>query len=456
MANIGILTRTSVAPPGPRGLPLLGVLSELRRDTLEFIRRVGRQYGDLITLDLGVERVWLLNHPDHVRRVLHDNYRNYRKSDYYKRSKPLVGLGLLTSEGELWRRQRMLMQPAFRRERLPHYVATMVACAEGALTRWAAAAARGEALPLGREIMRLTRTILIRALFGAAMSGGEVRIDRALETVLAFHEARVWSLLPLPTALPTPANLRYRAALKTLNDLVRSLILACRARGTPGDDLLSLLVFARDESTGEGMSEQQLRDEVMTIFIAGHETTALATLWTLHLLSRHEVERVRLEAEIDAVLASRPPGVADLGRLAYAAQVVQESMRLYPPLWTISRAAIAEDEIGGYVIPAGTTVMICPYLIHRHPEVWRDPERFDPDRFSTPEVERRHPYAYFPFAAGPRKCIGAQLGLTEAVVLTAMICQRFRLRLTAGETVVPRAMMTLRPEREIMVELKPR
>ncbi len=456
MANIGILTREPSTPPGPRGLPLLGVLPQLRRDTLGFIRRVGQEYGDLITLDLGVERVWLLNHPDYVQRVLHDNYRNYRKSDFYKRSKPLVGLGLLTSEGELWRRQRMLMQPAFRRERLPRYVATMVACAEVALARWTEAAERGEAVPLGREIMRLTRTILIRALFGAATSGEEARIDRALMTVLAFHEARIWSLFPLPTALPTPANLRYRAALRTLNALVRSLIRACRARAAPGEDLLSLLVFARDEITGEGMSEQQLRDEVMTIFIAGHETTALATLWTLYLLSRHEEQRARLESEIDEVLASRPPDFAELGRLSYAAQVVQEAMRLYPPLWTFSRAAIAEDGFGGYVIPAGTTVMICPYLVHRHPDIWRDPERFDPERFSAAEVERRHPYAHFPFAAGPRKCIGAQLGLAEAVILTAMICQRFRLGLPAGETVVPRAMMTLRPRREIMARLERR
>jgi len=456
MANIGILTRKPATPPGPRGLPLLGVLPHLRRDTLGFIRRLGREYGDIITLDLGVERVWLLNHPDYVRRVLHDNYRNYRKSDFYKRSKPLVGLGLLTSEGELWRRQRMLMQPAFRRERLPHYVATMVACAEAALARWAETAERGEALPLGREIMRLTRTILIRALFGEATSGAEARIDRALETVLTFHEARIWSLFPLPTALPTPANLRYRAALGALNELVRSLIRACRARGAPGEDLLSLLVFARDESTGEGMSEQQLRDEVMTIFIAGHETTALATLWTLVLLSWHAEERARLEAEIDGALLHHPPGFADLGQLGYAARVVQEAMRLYPPLWTFSRAAIVEDEIGGYAIPAGTTVMICPYLVHRHPDIWPDPERFDPERFSPVEVERRHPYAHFPFAAGPRKCIGAQLGLTEAILLTAMICQRFRLLLPAGEAIVPRAMMTLRPRREIMAQLERR
>ena len=456
MANIGILARDIPQPPGPRGLPLLGVLPQLRRDALRFVCRLGREYGDLVTLDLGVERVWLLNHPDHVRRVLNDNYRNYRKSDFYKRSKPLVGLGLLTSEGELWRRQRMLMQPAFRRERLAHYVATMVTCAEAALSRWAKAAERGEALALSREIMRLTRTILIRALFGAATGEEGARIDRAMETVLEFHEARIWSLFPLPTAIPTPANLRYRAALGSLNALVRSLIRACRARGAPGEDLLSLLVFARDESTGEGMSEQQLRDEVMTIFIAGHETTALATLWTLYLLSQHEEERMRLEAEIDGALARRAPAFTDLAKLSYSAQVVQEAIRLYPPLWTFSRAAVAEDEIGGYAIAAGRTVMICPYLVHRHPDIWRDPERFDPERFSPAEVERRHPFAHFPFAAGPRKCIGAQLGLSEAIVLTAMICQRFRLRVAAGETVVPRAMMTLRPRREIMVQLERR
>jgi cytochrome P450 len=431
-------------PTRREGLPGVGDVLEMRRDPLGHLALVA-PLGDVVRLRFG-RSVFLLNHPDHARRVLHDNHTNYRKSFFYGRMKPLVGEGLLTSEQEDWKRKRRLAQPAFHKERLAGFVATMSRHTSAMLERWVPAATRGAPLNVAAELMSLTLTVVGHALFGQDILGEAERTGRALTTALRITNERFFSLVYLPPWIPTPKNLRFSAAMRVLDALVNEII-ASRRAGSPRDDLLGMLMEARDAEGGGGLTDAELRDEVMTMVLAGHETTANALTWAFHLLAgAPEVERA-LHQESSRVLQGREVGLEDLPRLELASRVHQEAMRLFPPAWIFGREAVAPDRFGPYSIPAGAAVSISPYLLHRDPRFWEAPERFDPDRFLPAEAARRHKYAYLPFAAGPRMCIGNAFAMMEMQIVLAMVASRYRLVPAPGRPVELDPSVTLRPRR---------
>ncbi|MET0406092.1 MAG: cytochrome P450 [Cystobacter sp.] len=432
-------------PPGPRGHWLLGNLPERRSDPLSLFLRGRERYGDVVRYPMGPLVMYQLSHPDDVKRVLVDNAQNYQKTALMRRLGAVLGEGLLLSEGELWKRQRRLAQPAFHRERLQGMTGHITRLIEEALPHWDALADRGEPFDLAAELMRLVLSLTGQVLFGADLSGSASDMGRAVTTVLEEMNRRVLSALPLPALLPLPGQLRLRSALRVLDRIVYGIIDGRHRQADSRPDLLSLLMDARDADTGEGMSDRQLRDEVMTLILAGHETTANALAWTFHLLQGHPEAEGRLVDEVSSVLGGRVPTFQDVPLLRYTARVFDESMRLYPPAWLISRVALADDVLGGYPLPAGSIVVMLPYVIHRHPDYWERPDVFDPDRF-LPERSRTRPrYAWLPFGGGQRMCIGSGLALLEAHLTLAMLARRYHFQAMPGHPVVPQALVTLRP-----------
>jgi cytochrome P450 len=451
-----MMRRGEERPPGPRYWTPFEAGRVLRRDPLGFVTGLARDFGDVVLLRLGPVHLYMLFHPDHVRHVLQENHQNYVKGPIIARTKVLIGEGLFTSEGSFWRRQRRLAQPAFHRARIAGLVETMVQATAERLGRWGQPAARGEVVDVAAEMSELTLTMVGRTLFGRDLSERAAAAGRALRVALAFTADRTMRYLTLPLALPTPKHRTFRRALGELDGVVYDLIEARRRAGADGGDLLGMLMAARDEETGEGMTAHQLRDEVMTFFLAGHETTAVALAWTWYLLARHPDVAAALVAEVDEVLGDRPPGFDDLPRLPLARMAVEEAMRLYPPVWGIGRQAVGEDAVGGYRLPAGAIVNLSPYVTHRHAAVWSDAERFDPTRFAPDRSAARPRFAYFPFSGGPRQCIGEGFAMVEAQVVVAMVLQRFRLGLCAGHTVEPEVHLTLRPRGGLPMTVGPR
>ena len=439
-------------PPGPRGVPLLGMLPALRRDPIGVFTDAARRFGAVVHLKLGPQNGFLITHPDDIRHVLQDNARNYHKSPLYDKVKVSVGDGLLTSEDAHWLRQRRMAQPAFHRERIAGLAAVMAKAARETADRWSE---DGELLDVSDEMMRLTQTIVLRTLLGADLGPFKGEVDRAWALVNEHIGESFWSL-GLTDRWPTPRNRRFWRALAVLDGAVYHIITERRRSGRESGDLLSMLLFARDEETGHAMTDKQLRDEVMTMLLAGHETTSLALAWTWYLLSQNPGPRQRLEDELDAVLAGRPPEYADLARLPYTRMVIEESMRVYPPAWGISRQAIAPDEIGGYQLPRGWLVFVLPFVLHRIAAYWDDPERFDPDRFTAERVAARPKFAYLPFGAGPRQCIGNQFAMIEAQLVLATLAQRYRLSLAPGSSVEPWPLITLRPRHGVRMHIERR
>jgi cytochrome P450 len=443
---------TALAPPGPRGHFLTGSLPEFSGDRLGFFTGLARQYGDVAAFRLGWRRALLLSHPDAIEYVLATASKNFTKHFAIRLNRLLLGNGLLGSEGDLWLRQRRLAQPAFLRDRVAAYGPRMVACAQAMLVRWQA----GQTRDLHAEMMQLTLEIVAQTLFGADVTGHAPDVRTALEAALTGYVARLKKLILLPEWVPTPTNLRLRRAVRRLDEIIYRIIQERRAQGSKGDDLLSLLLNARDQDDGSRMTDRQLRDEAMTLFLAGHETTALALTWAWYLLAQHPEVEEHLLAELRAVLGCRPPTVADLPRLAYAERVVMETLRLYPPVYAIGREAIADCEIGGYPVRAGTTLLMSQWVVHRDPRFYDRPEVFDPDRWVSDRARHLPRCAFFPFGGGPRICIGNSFALMEAVLILATVVPHFRLILVPGQQVKPRAFLTLRPEHGIQMVLSPR
>ena len=418
----------------------------MRRDSLGFLSAMVRTYGDIVVLPFGPVRVYLLCHPEQVAYVLQGHAPNDGQSRFSAQVRPLLGQGLATSDGALWRTQRRLVQPVFHREGREALAAPITTATQAMLARWAAHAAAGTALDMLAEMTRLTGEVMVRALFGTALPEAVERTMCADVTMVTGSlRTHMLTLTPWSRWLPTPGRRQCQAALARLDHLVGQHIQARRQQGEDHGDLLALLLAARDPATGAGMALQQLRDEVMTLLFAGHETTALALTWTWDLLARHPEVAERRRRDVATVLAGRVPTGADLPSLPYIRMVVEEAMRLYPPAWMIARAARADDVIGGYPIPAGTPVFLSPYLTHRRPAVWPEPARFAPERFAADGVARRPPGAYVPFAAGPRACLGAPLAMMEAQLIVAQVIQTYDVALVAGQQVVPQPRLTLRP-----------
>ncbi len=445
------------AIPGPPAHPLLGNLREARRDPLAFYPAARRDYGDIVRFrSLGPLRWYLFSHPDDIDYVLRRNARNYHKGIFAASIVPLVGEGLLTSEGEVWRRQRRLEQPAFHRQRLAALAADMTAAAVATAEGWGEPARVGRPLDVAAEMSRLTLQIVGRALLGTDTSGAAATVAGALPATLEYTMYRAESVFPLPLRLPTPRNRRFLRARAALDRLVYGIIAERRRTGADGDDLLSMLLAARDAETGEAMTDRQLRDEVLTILLAGHETTAVALSWTWFLLSQHPEAEATLHAELARVLGGRAPTAADVPRLPYTRQVIEEAMRLYPPVWATGRQALGDDEVRGYRLPAGSPVVLSPWVTHRHPDFWERPDAFEPERFAPGRAAGRPHLAYFPFGGGQRQCIGNGFALLEAQLIVATLAQRYRLRPVPGHPIEPEPTVTLRPRHGLPMTLHER
>jgi cytochrome P450 len=447
--------RRAADPPGPFFWEPFTPARELLRDPLGTLERMRRDYGDVVRSRIGPIAYYALFRPEHVKHILQDNNHNYVKGPIIARAKVLIGDGLFSSEGEFWRRQRKLAQPAFHRQRIGAFADAMTECGREALDAWSGAAATGSGFDLMAEMSRVTLRVVGKTLFSLDLAGDASAVGDALLVALDHVVHRSFNLVVAPAWLPTPRNLRFRRALRVLDDVVLRIIESRRRTGEDCGDLLSMLLAARDEETGTGMNDGQLRDEVMTFVLAGHETTAVTLAWTWYLLCRHREIEQRLRDEVAAAIGRRTPGFGDLPALRYVRMVVEESLRLYPPLWAFGRQAVAEDRIDGYRIAAGAPVNLCPWITHRDPAVWPDPERFDPERFTPERVAARHRFAYLPFSGGPRICIGIEFALMEATLLVAMIAQRYRVELAEPEReVVPEVRLTIRPRGGLPVRVR--
>lgn len=435
-----------VRPPGPAPQELLGKIRAIQKDAPNFLLDLAARYGGVAFFAVGSLPVYCISHPDGVKHVLQDQNRRYSKNTIqYNALATITGRGLLTSDGSLWLRQRRLAQPAFTRSRLAGLDAIVVPAAQAMLERWQTLASTGAALDVDGEMMRLALEIVGKALFQIDLSRDAQRLTHAVLTALDHIIYRARNIIVPPDFIPTPRNLRFRRALRILNESVYGLIADRRAAGQFGDDLLGMLLQARDEETGEPMSDEQVRDEVLTMLIAGHETVASALTWTWYLLAQHPQQRECVRAEVQRVLGGRLPTVADLPNLPYVAEVFSEALRLYPPAWVITRQAIEEDEVLGFPIPVGALVILSPYVVHRQPAYWDSPEQFLPERFDPQPEGQRHRFAYIPFGGGPRLCIGSHFATIEAQLVIAMVMQRFELSLASDAPVAMDALVTLRP-----------
>jgi len=426
-------------------MPILGMLPAIRRNPAGVFMQAALRFGDVVYFRIGPRRGYLITNPDDVRHVLQDNARNYHKSPLYDKLRMFLGNGLLTSEDDFWLRQRRIAQPAFHRQRMTALASVMASAARDAAARWQPFASTGQPVDVDEEMMRLTRTVVVRALLGADLGPFTSTIDPAWTIINQHVGESFWSLGF--DKLPTPKYRRFKAARAVLRGAVDHVI-AERRRNPPGDDvggeLLSMLM-ARDEETGEAMTDEQLRVEVTTFLLAGQETTSLALTWTWYLLSQHPQARQRLENEIDGALEGRPPEYSDLANLPYLRMVVDESLRLYPPAWGFSRQALSDDRLGGFRLPRGWLAFVIPYVLHRLPAFWPNPDQFDPERFLPERSADRPKFAYIPFGAGPRQCIGNQFALIETQLSVATFAQSYRLQLLPGHRADPWPLITLRP-----------
>jgi cytochrome P450 len=401
-------------------------VSAFRRDALGLLVTSHRRYGDVVRFRLGPTVVHLLAHPDHIRHVLIDGQPNYDKDTRSSRQiRRVTGSGLLTSNGPAWLRHRRLMQPAFHTRHVTSFVEVMARATDIMLDGWRGVAARGDVVDLQSAMMRLTCTIVARALFGADVTAALDMIERAATEVMASTYRGVERIVPVPSWLPTTPNARFRRALADLNALIARIVDDRQLRS--GHDLISLLAEARDEHGNPGLSREEICEEALTLLLSGHETTANALTWIFALLAERPDEAAALRAEAGDVLAGRAPAAADLARLSRLSRVIREAMRLYPPIWIMERHVRNEDEIDGYQLPAGSMVVLCPYVTHRHRAFWTDAKRFDPSRFEESQVAVRHDQAFVPFGAGQRMCLGAPFAMAEAHVIAAMVLQRFTL-----------------------------
>jgi cytochrome P450 len=434
-------------PPGPSELSMIQNTVAMLREPLGHLLRGHAEYGDVAQFRLGPQRYWLVSDIDAVRRVLVENAKAYKKSPNYVGLRLVLGEGLVTSEGELHKRQRRLASPAFQHRRIDAFVPTFARHTERMLDQWHARGERG--IDAHKEMMALTLRIVGDCLFDTNLDGATERFGAAVETVLHFANEYALSLVKLPLWLPTPRRRGFNQALAVLDDAVAELLRERKSRiargGEAGADLLGAFLTARDDD-GSAMSDRQLRDEVLTMLAAGHETTANTMSFTLHLLSRHPATERAVMEEVTRVLGDAPLTLEHLPQLELTERVIKESMRLLPPVWMMERENIEDDVLGGYTAKAGTVIGISPWVLHRDARIWPNPEGFDPDRW-LPEIEKTRPrYAYLPFGAGPRVCIGAGFAMTEAKVLLALIVRRAKLSLVPGHELKLDPNVTLRPQ----------
>lgn len=430
-----------MTPPGPKGRFLVGVLPEFRKDPAGFLEKTARRYGDVVYLPLGRQHIYYVGHPDAIRDILVTHQNKFKKSRMLERARVLLGNGLLTSEGDQHRRQRRLVQPAFHRDRLAGYGAVMVDRTAMVREQWKS----GQPIDVLQEMMRLTLAIVAKTLFSTQVDSEADDIGAALTQVFDLFEIILMPFSEILEKLPLPAVRRFHRARKRLDETIYRLIAERRADGRDAGDLLSMLLLARDEDGQSGMTDEQVRDEALTLFLAGHETTADALTWTWYLLSQNPRAEAQFHAELDRVLGGRLPSFEDLPQLRYTESVFAEALRLYPPAWGIGRRALEDYPVGDFVVPARSVVLMSPYAVHRDPRWFPDPLEFRPERWLAEDAARPK-FGYFPFGGGARVCIGERFAWMEGALILAVLGQRWRLLLEPGHPVETHARITLRPK----------
>jgi cytochrome P450 len=414
------------------------VLPQFRRNPPEFLQSLARDHGDLVRYRLGPQDLYLVSSPDWIKDILVTHQTNFTKSRFLERAKVLLGEGLLTSEGEFHRRQRRLSQPAFHRDRLIGYASAMVDCTAHSRDQWT----DGAPLDMSREMMRLTLAVVAKTLFSADVTSDADKIGKALTEVMFLFDMVLMPFSEWIEKLPLPAIRRFEKARDFLDQTIYKIIAERRASKEDTGDLLSMLLLAQDEDGGAGMSDKQIRDEALTLFLAGHETTANALMWTWYLLSQNPGAAQKFYDEVDQVLEGRLPTFDDLPRLKYTEGVFSEALRLYPPAWAIGRRAKTDYAIGDYTVPARSILLLSPWVVHRDPRWFPNPEQFEPARWAQPD--ERPKFSYFPFGGGTRVCIGERFAWMEGVLLLATIAQYWRFKLVPGHPVATSALITLR------------
>jgi cytochrome P450 len=452
--------QASVEPSPPRGPPghlFVGSVPEFTKNPLDFICGIFRDYGEVVRVEFGPVTNYFVFHPDGIKHVLMDNHRNYRLVQNIAVLKEFLGDGMFTTEGETWRKHRRLAQPAFHMQELASMADAMTRTAADDIAHWLPAGGRSVPVDLMARFMQLTLRIAGVTLFGMDLAGDATTVGRSASIALEFINQRIQSVIRLPLGLPTEANRRFLEARAALDHIVYKLI-AERRSGKQAEhrDLLQMLLDARDDETKTGLDDKELRDELLTMLGAGHETTALALMWTCYFISKYPPVRRALDEEIESVLEGRTPALSDLPRMPLVKKVIEESVRLRPPFWLGGREAIAEDEIGGVTIPPGAQVLFGIYATHRHPGFWRNPEGFDPERFSDEAARIRHPLAFVPFGAGPKKCIGLNFAMMEMQLVLPMVLKAFDFWLLPGVEPEPAPGLTLRARDGVWVTLHPR
>jgi cytochrome P450 len=431
--------QTLALPPGPaEGFDLGGNDESLAR-----LRRYFKEFGDIYRVFAPGRGVfnYVINHPDDIKRVLLSNHRNYTKGEGMDRVKILLGNGIMTSEGDFWRRQRRMMQPSFHRRVIDQFSALIRNVNDKFAARWADKAARGEAVNLSDDASELTLEIVLRSIFGADLERLETQFGANPFEVVAKEQNR---------------DLKFAFRFRSLTKLVAELMERRRRHPSEHFDFLSMLMASRDRDTDEAMSDKELIDEVLTLIVAGHETTAAALTWTWYLISLHPETQARLQAEADRTSSDQTLGLDAAESLEFTHQVLQEALRLYPPGWLITRRTLEADELGGYPIAPRTDVFISPYMLHRHPALWSEPEEFRPERFAGPDAEERHRFAYIPFAVGPRHCIGENIAMFEMLVHVHAMARRFNLTRAGNEPIELEAQINLRPRSNLMMKVAAR
>ena len=445
---------TAVSPPptckavnlSPRRIP------EIQRNPLAFLQHNASEHGDFIHYPLGLWEVFQLNHPDLIEHVLVTNQRNYSKNTVqYNTLAKITGRGLLTSDGRFWRRQRRMIQPAFHRQKVLGWGETMIRATQAMLANWEKAAQANQPLDIDEEMMAVTLNVVGEALLGLDLQADAGQLTHAVLTMLDYVVYRSQQLVALPLMVPTPRNRRVRDGLQLLDNLIDQAIRDHEQGKANPDTILSQMITAVDRETNERMNRDELRDEVITLLVAGHETAASGLTWLFYLLSQNPNVEAELLAEIDGVLNGRPPTTDDLPNLPTVQRVIAEALRLYPPAWVITRRAIEADTLLGEAIPANALIIMSPYTLQRHPAFWDNPDQFDPNHF-TPEAEQTRPrYAYFPFGGGARLCIGDQFAKVEMGLVVTAVLQKYRLKLLPNHPVVADPLVTIRPKHGLMM-----
>jgi cytochrome P450 len=440
--------------PSPPGHFITGHMREASRRPLEYMQEITRTHGDIVQVRLGPSRMIIVNHPDYVKRVLQEKHAHYGRPAFVALLRRIVGNGLLFSEGDAWLKHRRIMQPSFHRERIAAFAEIMQRAAAERVAQWRKRAQPDQPLDLTREAAELISAINGPVLFASDLTRQAPELGQAITVLLNWLNQRTLRPMAAPPFIPTAENRRFNAAKRLFTDTISRLISEHRAHS--GTDLLSMLLAARDADTGESMSDQQLHDEVFTFLVAGLETTAAALQWALILLAQHPEAVKRIRAEHKSVCGSEPPRADQVVSMRYTRMVIDETLRLYPPVYGLTRRVISDDVIADYHIPKGVQVLVSPYAIHRHPQFWQQPDSFAPEAHFAPEhTEGRSRFAYIPFGAGPRQCIGNALAMLELQILLPTLVAAFDFSLADATGIAPETSMTLRPKGPVLMHARP-